>query len=167
MIGRSLKAYRMQDNVTFLSAEEVLKWTDMAHHLYSCCVTDIISISVLLNHVFLWWFFFFFSNYTDVTCLPMSLLLNAQFPLFLLAIPWWEEESGVYLINLLKDVRLIAQADTETEINDPCLGEFIFLHYGVNHISEIETSQKQECSDFSFFKPNCQLITHTSNHLTN
>lgn len=129
------------------------------YYLYFCFIEP---------RLFMVIFFFFFSNYTDVTCLPMSLLLNAQFPLFLLAIPWWEEESGVYLINLLKDVRLIAQADTETEINDPCLGEFIFLHYGVNHISEIETSQKQECSDFSFFfKPNCQLITHTSNHLTN
>lgn len=58
----------------------------------------------------------FIYNYT-VTCLPSSLLLNVEFPLFLLDSPREEEESGVRLINLLRDVRLSAQADTETEIN--------------------------------------------------
>lgn len=53
-----------------------------------------------------------------------------------------------------------------TEINDPCLAEFICCIMALIIFLKLKLRKNRSVEVFFFLKPNCQLISHASNHLT-
>lgn len=138
-------------------------WTDRVHHLNSCCVTDTICTTVVLIQAFIMLKFFLVTLMERAS--PIS-SLKCSFPPFL-ACSSLMRGGEWSLFNKSAQRCQTNRAGRHGDRNKwPLSGWIHLLHYGVNHISEIETPQKQECGGFFFLKPNCQLISHASNHLT-